>query len=162
MHKKNIMKKIIIIFLGVFCSIITKAQDIVSKYTLSQLVGTVWVDNTDEEEVSTLTFFQTYYTVSVNFKTINKTVENKYEYYLSDTPLQQSYDISIFDSLKVGNSEKGTYIIYKYESPKIKKIKGVDCYKIESLDNKELLLFHKLTVKSVGGRDVYIRYKRVK
>ena len=32
MHKKNIMKKIIIIFLGVFCSIITKAQDIVSKY----------------------------------------------------------------------------------------------------------------------------------
>ena len=77
MHKKNIMKKIIIIFLGVFCSIITKAQDIVSKYTLSQLVGTVWVDNTDEEEESTLAFYKTYYTVSVNFKTINKTVENR-------------------------------------------------------------------------------------
>lgn len=155
------MKKIISLLLSMIISLVSLAQSTINKYKISQLVGSVWANNEGDEQETILSFYREYYTLQVNAKKINYVSEHHYKYSLSNTPLSGS-DIQSFDSLKLLNIKEGNYIVYKFESKEDEVIKYVDNYRIEVLNNDELLLYHKAIPGSIGGQDVYIKYNRIK
>lgn len=141
------------------------AQSNKPNVTLERLVGTTWLNETDEE-CWILNFTSTESLVSkIYFKEEKEVSEHKLEYYLSETPLT-SYDVDSFDSQRVGMSLNGRYIIIRsthiFEHPIKTVLKSVDYYLIESIEDDELKLFHKTKPKSVGGRDISITFKRMK
>lgn len=77
-------------------------------------------------------------------------------YYLSSDPLSD-YDVLNFDSVKVANSNAGAYIIYMSASSIIQ---SVDYYTIQKISDTELLLFHRATPNSIGGRDILMHFTR--
>ena len=147
----------ILLLLFGFCSI--NAQ---TTYTLEQLVGTKWsmiypkeVENHPYSSFIEIREF-TANEVKTNYKRVSKVngeirsrLNFSKPYYLSDV-IPKS-----FDNSKVGKVKKGSYIILYND-----KIKAIEYYKIISLTNDSLKLFHKASKDEI--RNVWVDFVRVK
>ena len=148
------MKRLICILYILACFILSYAQNEKQELNKSQLVGTAWIQE-DGEYVWKISFFDGYYTSKYGKKGRSLS-EHRFIYYLSSDPLSD-YDVLNFDSVKVANSNAGAYIIYMSASSIIQ---SVDYYTIQKISDTELLLFHRATPNSIGGRDILMHFTR--
>lgn len=154
------MKTIIAILIALFSTCAVNAQ---TTYTLEQLVGTKW-RMIYPKEVENHPYYPSIIDIkeftSGEIKTNNKRVSKvngeirsilnfSKPYYLSDV-IPKS-----FDNSKVGKVKKGSYIILYND-----KIKAMEYYKIISLTNDSLKLFHKASKDEI--RNIWIDFVRVK
>ena len=153
------MKTIIAILIALFSTFTINAQ---TTYTLEQLVGTKWsmiypkeVENHPYSSFIEIREF-TANEIKTNYKRVSKVngeirsrLNFSKPYYLSDV-IPKS-----FDNSKVGKVKKGSYIILYND-----KIKAIEYYKIISLTNDSLKLFHKASKDEI--RNVWVDFVRVK
>ena len=153
------MKTIIAILLALFSTCAVNAQ---TTYTLDQLIGTKWsmiypkgVENHPYSSFIEIREF-TANEIKTNYKRVSKIngevlsrINYSKPYYLSDV-IPKS-----FDNSKVGKVKKGSYIILYND-----KIKAIEYYKIISLTNDSLKLFHKASKDEI--RNVWVDFVRVK
>ena len=154
------MKTIIITLFALFSTCAVNAQT----YTLNQLVGTKWrmilpkqVENNpyftiiDMDEYTNEEIKGTYKRISKADGELCHESHIVHKYYLSDVKPTS------FDHSKVGKVTKGSYLVKYYE-----KSKEMSYFKIVSLTNNNLKLFHKADPKKGETSNVWIDYVRVK
>lgn len=153
------MRTIFAILIALFSTFTINAQ---TTYTLEQLVGTKWsmiypkeVENHPYSSFIEIREF-TANEIKTNYKRVSKVngeirsrLNFSKPYYLSDV-IPKS-----FDNSKVGKVKKGSYIILYND-----KIKAIEYYKIISLTNDSLKLFHKASKDEI--RNVWVDFVRVK
>ena len=153
------MKTILAILFALFSTCTINAQ---TTYTLEQLVGTKWrmiypkgVENHPYSSFIEIREF-TANEIKTNYKRVSKIngevlsrINYSKPYYMSDV-IPKS-----FDNSKVGKVKKGSYIILYND-----KIKAMEYYKIISLTNDSLKLFHKASKDEI--RNVWVDFVRVK
>ncbi|MCR4770411.1 MAG: hypothetical protein K5874_09420 [Bacteroidaceae bacterium] len=153
------MKTIIAILIALFSTCAVNAQ---TTYTLEQLVGTKWRMIYPEQIENNPYYYREHideYTqceIKNKLKSTNKITgktrigaDVSHKYYLSDV-IPKSFDMS-----KVGKVKKGSYLITYYE-----RTKKMEYYKIISLTNDSLKLFHKASKDEI--RNVWVDFVRVK
>ena len=154
------MKTIIITLFALFSTCAVNAQT----YTLNQLVGTKWrmilpkqVENNtyftiiDMDEYTNEEIKGTYKRISKADGELCHESHIVHKYYLSDVKPTS------FDHSKVGKVTKGSYLVKYYE-----RSKEMSYFKILSLTNDSLKLFHKADPKKGETSNVWIDYVRVK
>ena len=155
--QKRKMKKVILILLIALgylnVSFAQKSKQLIYK---NQLLGTAWIQK-DGENLYQISFDDNCI-ISKYIRNGKIVAEHHKKYYLDKKPLTD-YNTSLFESDKVGNSEEGMYIVFKFES---QLVTYIDFYTIEKMDENELVLFHKAKPKSIGGRDIIITLTRHK
>lgn len=154
---KRKMKKVILILLIALSYLnVSFAQKSKQLIYRNQLLGTTWIQK-DGENLYQISFDDNCI-ISKYIRNGKVVAEHHKKYYLDKKPLTD-YNTSIFESDKVGNSEEGMYIVFKFES---QLVTYIDFYTIEKMDENELVLFHKAKPKSIGGRDIIITLTRHK
>ena len=154
------MKTIIITLFALFSTCAVNAQT----YTLNQLVGTKWrmilpkqVENNpyftiiDMDEYTNEEIKGAYKRISKADGELRNESHIVHKYYLSDVKPTS------FDHSKVGKVTKGSYLVKYYE-----RSKEMSYFKIVSLTNDSLKLFHKADPKKGETSNVWIDYVRVK
>ena len=154
------MKTIIAILIALFTTCAVNAQT----YTLNQLVGTKWrmifpkeLENNpyftiiDMDEYTNEEIKGTMKRIRKADGELRRESHVVRKYYLSDVKPTS------FDHSKVGKVTKGSYLVKYYE-----RSKEMSYFKIVSLTNDSLKLFHKADFKRKETRNVWIDYVRVK
>ena len=154
------MKTIIAILFALFSTCAVNAQT----YTSNQLVGTKWrmilpkqVENNpyftiiDMDEYTNEKIKGTYKRISKADGELCHESHIVHKYYLSDVKPTS------FDHSKVGKVTKGSYLVKYYE-----RSKEMSYFKILSLTNDSLKLFHKADPKKGETSNFWIDYVRVK
>ena len=154
------MKTIIITLFALFSTCAVNAQT----YTLNQLVGTKWrmifpkeLENNpyftiiDMDEYTNEEIKGTMKRIRKADGELRRESHVVRKYYLSDVKPTS------FDHSKVGKVTKGSYLVKYYE-----RSKEMSYFKILSLTNDSLKLFHKADPKKGETSNVWIDYVRVK
>ena len=154
------MKTIIVTLFALFSTCIVNAQT----YTLNQLVGTKWrmifpkeLENNpyftiiDIDEYTNEEIKGTMKRIRKSDGELRRESHIVHKYYLSDVKPTS------FDHSKVGKVTKGSYLVKYYE-----RSKEMSYFKIVSLTNDSLKLFHKADPKKGETSNVWIDYVRVK
>ncbi len=119
------MKKVLLILITLI-SVCAQGQT----YKISQLAGTKWIlcvgDTSRVKRV--WEFSNKTLKTSTSFKSINKSNNFTYNYYLSVSPTET------FSSGLIGKDTKGEYIV-------LQKRDGIECMKIENLTDHTLKVF---------------------
>jgi hypothetical protein len=128
------MKKVLLILITLI-SVCAQGQT----YKISQLAGTKWMlcvgDTSRVKRV--WEFSNKTLKTSTSFKSINKSNNFTYNYYLSVSPTET------FSSGLIGKDTKGEYIV-------LQKRDGIECMKIENLTDHTLKVFIEQVKRQIG------------
>lgn len=154
------MRKYLIVLLSSVYAALCNAQILVSPAQLentkweltSRKIGSV-IEYQQNGDILRLTFTRESIIYYKYYGALDESNEFTHSYYMS--PSVPSY--SNFNYSNIGKDIKGEYMVYR--NPKTGRI---DYYTVSSYSNNELVLFHKVAPNTIGARDVYLRYKRIK
>ena len=121
--------------------------------TLSQLAGTKWID-TDLAATGIhiiREFSRTQITYTAYIESLDKTIVNTFDFYLSDK------ELSTFDKSKVGKAAKGDYIVIYNDKREV-----TECLRVMSFSKDKLTIFYKQQPGRIGSVNRTAVYDMVK